>query len=967
MGGILMKKLLSFILAAALLSVSSIPALAANLPARAAEVIQEAGWEGYKAAAVYTKGPPGMVYALMRKGDQNLLCVLEHDSQNKEYRLLAANENFLPPGNITPKFTYHDFVGEFYIEYSVKKPASGQPAKVVLQFFDDGVNLRYAELTYPAGWDRLFLQDIITPYGDGTYSLTRVKVDKRGDYAESVDTLYIERAGWVYNLPSFSLEQALSDIAFARRRGGGGPRPLLVPVPAELTAGAEAGDLIQFDDLFISVNATSVRLPSRGLTDIAALAELPALEELHLVNNQIADLRPLAGLVNLRTLNIRNNQVEDLGPLAGLKQLKKLQADGNPIKDLAPVAKCAALEELDASGGNTTDLSPLAGLEKLRQLRLNASGLAGSDLRPLAALSALNELALENNQIADLGPLEGCKALTALSLGKNHIADLEPFRELTKLESLSLTGNQITALEPLSGLLKLRDLALNGNAPADLSPLYGLTGLSTLYLDPDTDTGQLKELKSELKNCEIILEAVQEEKPETFESGSWKYYLLEGGAVLAGYTEKPGGKLQVPEELDGHRVTRIGERAFYESALKSVTIPEGVTLIGDKAFSNCSGLTAVEMPDSVTRIGSSAFEYTSKLRDLSLSKGLLSIGGGAFNGSAVKNLLIPGSVVEIDGNPFAGSYDLRGFDVEAHSPAFESVGGVLFNKGRQELIAYPAKLPKGAVYEIPQGVASIGQDAFSKCENLKGVTIPNSVTSIGPLAFSWCKSLTGVTIPDSVTVIGARAFSGCSSLASVTLPNNETVIGGGAFWMCSALTIITIPGGMRNVSSWAFNNYGDTSAGGLKEVTILPGVTSIDEGAFRACRALTSVTIPSSVTSIGNEAFGLCESLKAVTIPDGVTHIGNKSFIRCFGLTSVTIPDSVTYIGSDAFAFCTKLAALTIPAGVTHIGDDAFVNCGIAGKPFDTSGMLFILSVTRGSYPEQYAKENGIAYIFEGE
>ena len=111
-------------------------------------------------------------------------------------------------------------------------------------------------------------------------------------------------------------------------------------------------------------------------------------------------------------------------------------------------------------------------------------------------------------------------------------------------------------------------------------------------------------------------------------------------------------------------------------------------------------------------------------------------------------------------------------------------------------------------------VTTIGEMAFSACDNLRSVTIPNSVTSIGRSAFSDCTSLTSVTIPDSVTDIGDDVFNGCSELTSVTIGNTVTSIGSYAFSCCSGLTSVTIPDSMTSIGGAAF-----IYCGGLTSVT----------------------------------------------------------------------------------------------------------------------------------------------------
>ena len=93
-------------------------------------------------------------------------------------------------------------------------------------------------------------------------------------------------------------------------------------------------------------------------------------------------------------------------------------------------------------------------------------------------------------------------------------------------------------------------------------------------------------------------------------------------------------------------------------------------------------------------------------------------------------------------------------------------------------------IPENVEYEgVSYSVTSIGNSAFSGCDDLTTVNIPKSVTSIGISAFYDCSSLTSVTIPNSVTSIEG-VFYGCSSLTSVTIPNSVTSIGNWAFGEC---------------------------------------------------------------------------------------------------------------------------------------------------------------------------------------
>ena len=288
------------------------------------------------------------------------------------------------------------------------------------------------------------------------------------------------------------------------------------------------------------------------------------------------------------------------------------------------------------------------------------------------------------------------------------------------------------------------------------------------------------------------------------------FTLNESGDTITGLTAygKDKTELIIPSEINGVKITAIGEGAFYNcAAFTSITIPDSVTSIGSGAFYNCTSLTNINYTGDIA-----AWCNISGLRGLmyyGASNKKLYIGGELISG----DLVIPDGVTSIGVRAFYGCRSLTSIT-------------------------------------IPDGVTSIGEYAFSYCTSLTNITIPNSVTSIESGVFSGCASLTSITIPNRVTSIGSSAFSGCTSLTSVTIPNSVTSIGDSAFRGCSSLASITLPDSVTSIGSSAFSYC--TS---LTNITIPDGVTSIDYAALESCSSLTNITISNSVTSIGSSAF----------------------------------------------------------------------------------------------------------------
>lgn len=423
----------------------------------------------------------------------------------------------------------------------------------------------------------------------------------------------------------------------------------------------------------------------------------------------------------------------------------------------------------------------------------------------------------------------------------------------------------------------------------------------------------------------------------------------------------------IPAERGGIPVTGIGNGAFSDSAVRSVTIPKSVTEIKDYAFEDCAFLESIVIPDSVRYIGNFAFYNCNSLQKITVGKGVELINDRAFANCPM--------LTEI-------AYQAEGQSVFTRRNAFYKSGAqgpgiaVTIAEG---VTVIPASLFADAFVKSvalsdsvkvigseafcgckPLTTVSIGPDsaieqigsgAFSKCENLATMDLGNcSLTSIEASVFSGCTSLKQIALCVSVTTIGDSAFRQCTSLREIALPSRLTAIGEEAFYHCSALIGITIPEKVTEIGSYAF-----AGCGGLEEIIYNAEKceVGISNGIFHTAGVDgkgINVIIGASVNfvpdylfspfdinfttlrpkilsvefaengvcqSIGVEAFAACVPLKSIKISESVTSIGVRAFYRCDALESVTIGENVTFIGDHAFGFCPLLTSVVFehPAG----------------------------------------------------
>ena len=237
----------------------------------------------------------------------------------------------------------------------------------------------------------------------------------------------------------------------------------------------------------------------------------------------------------------------------------------------------------------------------------------------------------------------------------------------------------------------------------------------------------------------------------------------------------------------GDSVETIGDNAFHNAAfLSSVTIGDSVSIIGSSAFHNCLFIPSVTIPDSVTTIRDYAFCGCQSLTSLTISAFVTTIGSCAF----------------------CGCTSLTAIFVDENNPNYSGDSfGVLFNQNKTTLIQAPGALRDA--YTIPSSVTTIGEAAFSYCQNLTTVDIPASVSIIEDGAFGDCSSLTSMIIPASVIIIEDDVFADCSNLAEIRFEGDAPIFDGD-FMFRRVTTTAYYPAGNDTWTEDVLQDYGGT-------------------------------------------------------------------------------------------------------------------------------------------------------------
>lgn len=260
----------------------------------------------------------------------------------------------------------------------------------------------------------------------------------------------------------------------------------------------------------------------------------------------------------------------------------------------------------------------------------------------------------------------------------------------------------------------------------------------------------------------------------------------------------------------------------------TVTVPEGVKIIGKSAFASyrCRNITSVTLPEGITEIGDKAFQQLEKLTCVILPGTLKKIGKSAFSMcKSLTSLQIPESVTQIGSGAFSWCEGLKSV-------------------------------------HLPEGLKKVADDLFRHCYQLEEVNIPEGVKEIGMNAFMSCAELTVLGLPAHLDRIGSFAFAGCSGLKQINIPDS-CVMETGTFDRCKGLADET---GLLIIRNRLYAHYqGDN---GTFTVVIPDHVEAIERNAIMGygVRHLEmNLRCPVWQTEGTAKAYGFAETLFSVS------------------------------------------------------------------------------------------------------
>jgi uncharacterized repeat protein (TIGR02543 family) len=302
-----------------------------------------------------------------------------------------------------------------------------------------------------------------------------------------------------------------------------------------------------------------------------------------------------------------------------------------------------------------------------------------------------------------------------------------------------------------------------------------------------------------------------------------------------------------------------------------MTIPEGVTSIGNEAFAR-SALISITIPAGVTFLENHTFAEAASLESITFAAGL--------TGSKLSS---------IGSDALRGTQSLKAITIGGPNSNFKTINGVLFNGDGTSLLHYPRA--KTGAYTIPNGVTSIAESAFN-ASIATSIYIPASVRSVGDNAFANTSLLKSVTFEPGIQLTGISDYMFYqSAITSIRIPASVTEVGDGAFSYASALTSVTIPASVTSIGEYAFSD-----APALTSIYFLGSAPeNIGDSAFENISSSAKAYVKTGVSSFGSTWAGLVVTVGVYTVTYN-TSGGSAVTAQDYG-ANIATPTSPTRTG----------------------------------------------------------------------
>ena len=344
---------------------------------------------------------------------------------------------------------------------------------------------------------------------------------------------------------------------------------------------------------------------------------------------------------------------------------------------------------------------------------------------------------------------------------------------------------------------------------------------------------------------------------------------------------------------------------------------------GDKETVTSLTVPATVEGKAVTDIGSGAFEKYPKLTSISIPDTVTELGWGAFASSGLTSITLPARIQKLSYCVFSKCENLKELTLPKDIPEDGMSCSSFYGMGT--LSSLSESCIETLIFE--DGIEKIPAYCAYSAPELNKLVIPDSVTDIGSYAFYDCNNLVDLDLPSSINTIEHHAFDGCDGLEKVNLPEGVEKIEHEAFGYCDKLTTVVLPSTLKELGNATFID--DTA---LTSVTLPEGLEKIGMKAFEGCTNLKEITIPSTVTAA---SYALEKSyIETVHLTDGMEKAPDSLCASTEYVTKIDIPDSVTSLGSRLFANAKGIKEFTVPAQITE-GDSVFNSSSLETVHFE--------------------------------